>query len=58
VAWSDEGSLGLNGVENLVVVRARGRVLVTLRVRTGRLEDLREAMPERIRTHHADKLSP
>jgi hypothetical protein len=58
VAWSDEGSLGLDGVENQVVVRAQGRVPVTARGRARRLTDLPEPIPGRIRTHHADKPSP
>jgi mannose-1-phosphate guanylyltransferase len=49
VAWGDDGPVVVDGVSGLVVVRARGRVLVTTRERAGRLKELLEALPESVR---------
>lgn len=49
IAWGDDGPLVVDGVDGLVVVRARGRVLVTTRERAGRLKELLEALPPRLR---------
>jgi mannose-1-phosphate guanylyltransferase len=50
VVWGDDGPVIVDGVHDLVVVRANGRVLVTTKERAGRLKDLLEAMPERFRS--------
>jgi mannose-1-phosphate guanylyltransferase len=50
VVWGEDGPVVVDGVDGLVVVRARGRVLVTTRERAGRLKELLEAMPEKLRT--------
>jgi mannose-1-phosphate guanylyltransferase len=49
IAWGDDGPVVVDGVHGLVVVRARGRVLVTTRERAARLKDLLDAMPARVR---------
>jgi mannose-1-phosphate guanylyltransferase len=49
VVWGDDGPVVVDGVRGLVVVRARGRVLVTTRERAGNLKTLLEALPERMR---------
>jgi mannose-1-phosphate guanylyltransferase len=49
VAWGDDGPVVVDGVDGLVVVRARGRVLVTTRERASRLKELLDSLPERIR---------
>lgn len=49
VVWGEDGPVVVDGVQGLVVVRARGRVLVTTRERAGRLKELLEALPERMR---------
>ena len=49
VAWSEDGPVVVDGVRGLVVVRAGGRVLVTTRERAGRLKELLETLPERVR---------
>ncbi len=50
VAWADDGSIVLDGVSDLVVVRANGVTLVTTAARSSNLKDLLAALPERLRT--------
>jgi mannose-1-phosphate guanylyltransferase len=49
VAWSQDGPVVVDGVRDLVVVRAGGRVLVTTRERASRLKELLETLPEPVR---------
>ena len=49
VAWGVDGPVVADGVEDLVIVYARGRVLVTTRERAGQLKTLLEVLPPRIR---------
>jgi len=50
VAWADDGALVLDGVHDLVVVRANGITLVTTRDRAPQLKDLLAVLPESLRT--------
>lgn len=50
VAWADDGALVLDGVRDLVVVRANGVTLVTTRDRAPQLKDLLAVLPESLRT--------
>ena len=47
VAWADDGPLILDGVDDLVVIRANGITLVTTRERAVHLKDLLATLPER-----------
>lgn len=49
VVWGEDGPVVVDGVRDLVVVRANGRVLVTTRERAGRLKDLLESLPPAVR---------
>ncbi len=49
VLWSDEGPVIVDGVKNLVVVRANGVTLVTTTDRAQYLKALLEALPARLR---------
>lgn len=49
VAWADDGTIVLDGVSDLVVVRANGVTLVTTRERAAQLKLLLESLPERLR---------
>jgi mannose-1-phosphate guanylyltransferase len=49
VVWTDGDPVVVDGVRDLVVVRANGRVLVTTRQRAARLKDLLEQVPEWVR---------
>jgi mannose-1-phosphate guanylyltransferase len=46
VVWADDGAVVLDGVENLVVVRAHGVTLVTTPSRAAHLKDLVAELPE------------
>lgn len=48
VAWADDGAIVLDGVRDLVVVRANGVTLVTTRERASELKRLLETLPERL----------
>jgi mannose-1-phosphate guanylyltransferase len=50
VIWAGEGPVVVDGVQDLVVVQANGRVLVTTRERASRLKELLEALPASVRT--------
>ncbi len=45
VVWSEDGAAVVDGVEGLVVIRARGLVLVTTRERAAHLKDLLATLP-------------
>ncbi len=49
VVWSEEGPVVVDGVKNLVVVRANGVTLVTTAERAQYLKALLEALPARVR---------
>ena len=49
VLWSDEGPVVVDGVQNLVVVRANGVTLVTTAERAQHLKALLESLPARLR---------
>lgn len=49
VVWAEEGSIVLDGVHDLVVVRANGVTLVTTRDRAVELKRLLDALPERLK---------
>lgn len=49
VLWSEEGPVVVDGVKNLVVVRANGVTLVTTAERAQHLKSLLEALPPRLR---------
>jgi mannose-1-phosphate guanylyltransferase len=49
VVWGEDGPLVVDGVRDLVIVRANGRVLVTTRDRAERLKDLLAALPPAVR---------
>lgn len=49
VAWSDEGLVVLDGLENVIVVQANGVTLVTTTDRVAHLKELLEELPENIR---------
>jgi mannose-1-phosphate guanylyltransferase len=49
VIWADDGPLVVDGVEELVVVRANGVTLVTTKHRAAQLKDLLDALPRRLR---------
>lgn len=49
VAWSDDGSLVIDGVDDLVVVRANNVTLVTTRERAAELKGLLNELPDEIR---------
>jgi mannose-1-phosphate guanylyltransferase len=49
VVWSEDGPVVLDGVEDVVVVRARGIVLVTTRARAAQLKELLEHLPPELR---------
>jgi mannose-1-phosphate guanylyltransferase len=49
VIWTDGDPVVVDGVADLVVVRAHGRVLVTTRARAAGLKDLLQNLPPRIR---------
>jgi mannose-1-phosphate guanylyltransferase len=49
VVWAEDGPVVVDGVRDLVVVRANGRVLVTTRERAGRLKELLESLPPAVR---------
>lgn len=50
VAWADDGALVLDGVHDLVVVRAHGVTLVTTRDRAPQLKELLAVLPDSLRT--------
>lgn len=50
VIWADDGPIVVDGVHDLVVVRANGITLVTTRERAARLKDLLEHLPSDLRT--------
>ena len=47
VVWADDGTVVLDGVKDLVVVRANGVTLVTTRERSARLKELLASLPQR-----------
>jgi mannose-1-phosphate guanylyltransferase len=49
VVWAEDGPVILDGIQDLVIVRARGRTLITTTERAARLKDLLETLPENIR---------
>ena len=49
VVWAEDGPVVVDGVSELVVVRANGRVLVTTRARAGNIKQLLEELPEGMR---------
>lgn len=49
VAWGEDGDVVLDGVRDLVVVRANGVTLVTTKDRAAHLKALLDAMPEELR---------
>ncbi len=49
VAWSDSDQIVLNGVSDLVVVRANGITFVSHRSRSARLKELLDKLPEDLR---------
>lgn len=49
VVWTDGDPVVVDGVRDLVVVRAHGRVLVTTRERAAQLKDLLERVPDWVR---------
>ena len=50
VIWADDGPIVVDGVHDLVVVRANGITLVTTRQRAARLKDLLEHLPSDLRS--------
>lgn len=48
VVWAEDGPIVLDGVHDLVVVRANGMVLVTTKDRAAHLKDLLAALPARL----------
>ncbi len=50
VVWADDGPIVLDGVRDLVVVRANGVTLVTTRDRSARLKELLDHLPPDLRT--------
>ena len=50
VAWAEDGPVVLDGVHDLVVVRANGVTLVTTRERATHLKDLLAHLPDRLST--------
>lgn len=53
VAWADDGSIVLDGVQDLVVIRARGVTLVTTPDRAGNLKELLASLPASLRAPEA-----
>ena len=49
IVWSDRDTVVLNGVEDLVVVQANGRILVMRRDRAADVKQLLDALPAEIR---------
>jgi len=49
VVWADDGPVVLDGVHDLVIVRANGITLVTSRERSAQLKSLLETLPQRLR---------
>jgi mannose-1-phosphate guanylyltransferase len=49
VIWAEDGPVVVDGVRDLVVVRANGRVLITTRERAGQLKELLETLPPSLR---------
>lgn len=49
VAWADDGTIVLDGVQDLVVVRANGVTLVTTTARAEHLKDLLATLPAELR---------
>jgi len=49
IVWADQETIVLDGVSDLVVVRANGVTLVTTRSRSTQLKDLLSELPEEIR---------
>jgi mannose-1-phosphate guanylyltransferase len=54
VVWTDDDPVVVDGVRDLVVVRAHGRVLVTTRARAAHLKDLLERVPDWVRELSGD----
>lgn len=50
VVWAEDGAVVVDGVEELVVVRANGVTLVTTKERASRLKELLETLPKRLRS--------
>jgi mannose-1-phosphate guanylyltransferase len=57
VVWSDGDPIVIDGVEDLVVVRANGVTLVTSRERASHLKTLIEALPDRLRNPGSSRSS-
>ena len=49
VVWAEDGSVVLDGVENLVVVQANGITLVTTHERSAHLKELLASLPDKYR---------
>ena len=49
VIWAEDGPIIVDGIEDLVIVRARGRTLITTTERAAHLKKLLETLPEDVR---------
>ncbi|HEU4697959.1 MAG TPA: sugar phosphate nucleotidyltransferase [Gemmatimonadales bacterium] len=54
VVWAQDQVVVLSGVQDLIVVQANGRILVTPRERAAELKQLLDALPPAVRDVHSD----
>jgi mannose-1-phosphate guanylyltransferase len=53
IVWSDQDTVVLSGVQDLIVVHANGRILVMPSARAGSMKQLLDALPPEIRDVHS-----